>query len=186
MPQATCILCFFALSRTLLYHKNCLKLCASVRWVANQRVHIWLQAGELPDDVDWAFVFRVDPNGTVSRVYSTIPDKRFVELTEGSPSNIGMTKGISPISQVSDHLHPINVSRNFCAKNLNYIKNMAFWWKISKFPIWILVLKTKFKETKMLKIFEFSRRQSSILPQKYKNSKSIDERKIEVHPSVYL
>ena len=75
----------------------------------------------MPDDVDWAFVFRVDPNGTVSRVYSTIPDKRFVELTEGSPSNIGMTKGISPISQVSDHLHPINVSRNFCAKNLNYI-----------------------------------------------------------------
>lgn len=71
-----------------------------------------IQAGELPDDVDWAFVFRVDPNGTVSRVYSTIPDKRFVELTEGSPSNIGMTKGISPISQVSDHLHPINALNN--------------------------------------------------------------------------
>ena len=42
--------------------------------------NIIFQAGELPDDVDWAFVFRVDPDGNVSRVYSTIPERRFVDL----------------------------------------------------------------------------------------------------------
>ena len=77
----------------------------------------------MPDDVDWAFVFRVDPNGTVSRVYSTIPDKRFVELAEGAPSSSnGITKGISPNSQVSNH-HPINVSLN-CVKKVSLLK---FW-----------------------------------------------------------
>ena len=55
-----------------------------------------MQAGELPDDVDWCFVFRVDPNGNVSRVYSTIPDKRFVELEEGSPTS--KTNGTAPNS----------------------------------------------------------------------------------------
>ena len=36
--------------------------------------------GELPHDVDWAFVFRIDPDGTVSRVSSTSQQKRFVQM----------------------------------------------------------------------------------------------------------
>ncbi len=36
-----------------------------------------LQEGQLPDDVDWSFIFRIDPDGTVSRVMSTNPSKRF-------------------------------------------------------------------------------------------------------------
>ena len=36
--------------------------------------------GELPHDVDWAFVFRIDPDGNVSRVSSTSQEKRFHQM----------------------------------------------------------------------------------------------------------
>ena len=36
--------------------------------------------GELPHDVDWSFVFRIDPDGNVSRVSSTSLAKRFHQL----------------------------------------------------------------------------------------------------------
>jgi hypothetical protein len=38
---------------------------------------IFVKDGELPDDVDWTFVFRIDPDGTVSRVMSTTRKGRF-------------------------------------------------------------------------------------------------------------
>ena len=36
--------------------------------------------GELPHDVDWSFVFRIDPDGNVSRVSSTSLEKRFHQM----------------------------------------------------------------------------------------------------------
>ena len=36
--------------------------------------------GELPHDVDWSFVFRIDPDGTVSRVSSTSHKRRFTQM----------------------------------------------------------------------------------------------------------
>ena len=36
--------------------------------------------GELPHDVDWSFVFRIDPDGNVSRVSSTSQEKRFHQM----------------------------------------------------------------------------------------------------------
>ena len=38
------------------------------------------QMGELPHDVDWSFVFRIDPDGNVSRVSSTSQQKRFHQM----------------------------------------------------------------------------------------------------------
>lgn len=39
-----------------------------------------LEMGELPHDVDWSFVFRIDPDGNVSRVSSTSQEKRFHQM----------------------------------------------------------------------------------------------------------
>jgi len=39
-----------------------------------------LKMGELPNDVDWSFVFRIDPDGNVSRVSSTSQVRRFFQL----------------------------------------------------------------------------------------------------------
>jgi hypothetical protein len=39
-----------------------------------------LEMGELPHDVDWSFVFRIDPDGTVSRVSSTSHKRRFTQM----------------------------------------------------------------------------------------------------------
>ena len=36
--------------------------------------------GELPNDVDWSFVFRIDPDGSVSRVSTTSQVRRFFQL----------------------------------------------------------------------------------------------------------
>ena len=59
--------------------------CSKLQYKCIPKYPYFFQAGELPDDVDWAFVFRVDPDGNVSRVYSTIPERRFVDLP-GSPT----------------------------------------------------------------------------------------------------
>ena len=40
----------------------------------------FFQMGELPNDVDWSFVFRIDPDGSVSRVSSTSQVRRFYQL----------------------------------------------------------------------------------------------------------
>ena len=73
-----------------------------------------LQAGELPDDVDWAFVFRVDPDGNVSRVYSTIPERRFVDLP-GLPESPIKPSGHSNCSH-GNHFET-NVSGFFLTAN---------------------------------------------------------------------
>ena len=48
--------------------------------VALIKTFLFFQMGELPNDVDWSFVFRIDPDGNVSRVSSTSQVRRFYQL----------------------------------------------------------------------------------------------------------
>ena len=48
--------------------------------VALIKTFLFFQMGELPNDVDWSFVFRIDPDGNVSRVSSTSQVRKFYQL----------------------------------------------------------------------------------------------------------
>ena len=61
--------------------------------------------GELPHDVDWSFVFRIDPDGNVSRVSSTSQTKRFHQM-QPIPDNMYSENGC-----ISDNKNSVGSSR---------------------------------------------------------------------------
>ena len=65
--------------------------------------------GELPHDVDWSFVFRIDPDGNVSRVSSTSLAKRFHQMhpiPDPLYSENGIQNGVQNENQKSGQQQP--------------------------------------------------------------------------------